>query len=117
MTDKFFIELTSYLEVQAMYRCLVVVAGDFNIHAEITNDHDAVKLGDVLDSFDFMQHVQLQPTHHHGSTLDLVVAKAEHDLDEMSVDPPDITSDHSIISWLLPFDHQPQIIHDHEVRQ
>ena len=35
----------------------------------------------------------------------------------MTVDPPDIISDHSINSWPMPFDHQPQIVQDREVRQ
>jgi len=34
ITDNFFTELTSYLEVLALYKCQVVIAGDFNIRVE-----------------------------------------------------------------------------------
>lgn len=75
----------------------------------------AMKLGDILASFDCMQHAPLQPTHHDGGILDLVISKDEQDLDEMTVDQPNIISDHSI-SWHLPFHHHPPIVHNREVR-
>ena len=34
VTNKFFTELTAYLEVVALYKCQVVIAGDFNIHVK-----------------------------------------------------------------------------------
>ena len=62
-----------------------------------------------------VQHKPLQLTHRNVGTLDLVIKKGEQ-VDEMTVDP-DIISDHSIISWRLTLDRQPQIVHYHEVRQ
>jgi len=34
VTDAFFTELSTYLEVFALYKCQILVAGDFNIHVE-----------------------------------------------------------------------------------
>lgn len=82
-----------------------------------TDDHDALKLRDILANFDHVQHVPLQSTQHDGAALDLAITKGEEDLDKMMVYPPDIIADHSIISLCLSFDQQPPIVHDCEVRQ
>jgi len=34
VTEAFFTELTAYLEVLALYKCQIIIAGDFNIHYE-----------------------------------------------------------------------------------
>ena len=41
--ELFFKELTLYLEDLALYKCQVIVAGDFNIHMERSTSADAVK--------------------------------------------------------------------------
>ena len=48
----------------------------------------------------------LTPTHRGGGTLDLVITKSEQTLTEMKVDPPDVISDLSLISWCCPLDLQ-----------
>ena len=48
ITDTLFEELQTYLEVVALYKCQIIVAGDFKIHVECLNDKDAVKLNDIL---------------------------------------------------------------------
>ena len=73
VTDAFFTELSTYVEVFALYKCQILVAGDFNIHAERAGDVEAVRLRDLLQSFDCVQQVPLIPTHREGGTLDLVV--------------------------------------------
>jgi len=112
----FYSELTEYLEVFALYKCQIVIAGDFNIHVEKDRDSDATRLQDILDSFDCTQHVLLTPTHCGGGTLDLVITKSEQTLTEMKVDPPDVISDHSLISWCCPLDLQPSTVLSREVR-
>ena len=42
IADVFFTELTKYLEVVALYKCQIVIAGDFNIHVEKDNDAAAI---------------------------------------------------------------------------
>ena len=56
VTNKFFTELTAYLEVVALYKCQVVITGDFNIHVERPTDSDTIKLNEILDCFDCIQH-------------------------------------------------------------
>ena len=74
ITDTFFIELSNYLEVVALYKCQIIVAGDLNIHVERrASDLHAVKLHELLDSFDCVQHFPHIPTHRDGGTLDLVI--------------------------------------------
>ena len=116
VTDAFFTELSTYLEVFALYKCQILVAGDFNIHVESAGDADAARLRDLLQSFDCVQQVPLIPTHREGGTLDLVVTKSEQVLTEMTVDPPCIISDHSVISWCFPLSIKPRIVINREVR-
>ena len=75
VTDAFFYELSAYLDVLALYKCQVVIAGDFNIHMEITDDQHPITLADVIAGVDCIKNVQLQPTHRDVGTLDLVVPK------------------------------------------
>ena len=117
VTETFYSELTEYLEVFALYKCQIVIAGDFNIHVEKDGDPDATRLQDILASFDCTQHVPLTPTHRGGGTLDLVITKSEQTLTEMKVDPPDVISDHSLIRWCCPLDLiQPSTVLSREVR-
>lgn len=92
VTDAFFTELTTY-------KCQILVAGDSNIHTERAGDADAGRLHEILQSFDCIQQVLLTPTRRSGGTLDLIVTKSEQVLADMTVDPADISSDHSVISW------------------
>jgi hypothetical protein len=48
----------------------LLVLGDFNIHLDISDDADAIKFLDLLESLE--QHVT-KSTHIHGHTLDLVI--------------------------------------------
>ena len=116
VTDAFFTELSSYLEVFALYKCQIFVAGDFNIHVESAGDADAARLRDLLQSFDCVQQVPLTPTHREGGALDLVVTKPEQVLSEMTVDPPCLISDHSVISWCFPLSIELSIVINCEVR-
>ena len=117
VTDVFFEELSTWLEAIALYKYQIVIAGDFNINMEIADDRRATALRDLLASFDCIQHVPLQPTHRDGGTLDLVVTKAEQDVDDLTVDPPGVISDHSVINWSLHFHHQPPIVLKREARR
>ena len=55
-------ELISYLVVLVLYKCQVIVAGDLNIHMERSTSANAVKLQNIIDSFDCAQHMLLTPT-------------------------------------------------------
>ena len=51
-----------------------VVVGDFNIHVDVPEDSDSIKLLDLLESSSLRQHV-VGPTHILGHTLDLVITR------------------------------------------
>ena len=116
VTDTFFTELTSFLEVLALYKCQIVIAGDFNIRVEKAENADASRLRELIDSFGCTQHVPAVPTHQAGGTLDLVITKSDQVIDELSVEPPNIISDHSLISWCISLDRLPPITMNREVR-
>ena len=52
VTDTFFTELTLYLEVLALHKCQIIIAGNFNIHTELNDDPSVTRLADILFSFD-----------------------------------------------------------------
>ena len=90
--------------------------GDFNIHVEKDNDAAAIRLLELLNSFDCVQNVPQTPTRRDGGTLDLVITKSEQRFEDLTVAPPDVMSDHSLLSWRLSFLQQPSILLDRETR-
>jgi len=53
----------------ATFNCPVIICGDFNIHVDRDNDVHGAHLADVLQLFDYVQHVT-GPTHKLGHTLE-----------------------------------------------
>ena len=97
----FYVELTAVIEGLVLQSCPVVIGGDFNIHVEDPTDPDAVRLFELLGSFDITQHIN-GPTHRHGGTLDLVATFSQYQVTDVCVDPADIVSDHAVITCRLP---------------
>jgi len=71
------------------------------VHVEDPDDLDMRCRMELLSSMDLQQHVT-QPTHRAGGTLDLVITFSDYHVDDLSVDPPDIISDHSLITCSVP---------------
>ena len=94
----FFDELSSVLELLVLQSGSVVIGGDFNIHVEDVADADAQRLASVFDVFDLHQHVGLH-THRLGGTLDLVSTFSHCCIEDVAVDPADVISDHSPVSY------------------
>ena len=115
-TDAFFTELAAYVEVFALYKCHILVAGDFNIHVERAEATDTVRLHNLLESCDCIQQIPFTPTHRDGGILDLVITKSEQILEKITVNPPGVISEHSVISWHCPLDIQPTAIMKRKVR-
>ena len=55
----------------------------------------------MLDAFDLQQHV-VGPTHSLGGTVDIVATFSGHRVDNLTVDPAGVISDHSLITCCLP---------------
>ena len=74
--------------------------GDFNFHLHDSNNTDATKLHNLLESFNLKQHVAT-PIHSRGHTLDLIITRSEDDLVDGIVvrDPP--LSDHFTVHCTL----------------
>ena len=94
----------------------ILIAGDFNIHVEQSGDDATKHLLNILGSFDCIQHVHGEPTHQAGGTLDLVITKSEDKINDLVINPSNIISDHSLISWNLPIHRQPPITYQRESR-
>ena len=94
----------------ALYKCQIIVAGDFNIHVENKDDSNASRLLDLLASFDCVQHA-VGPTHTCGGTLDHIYIYTREDqiVTELRVDPAGIISDHGFITWKINFTSNPPI--------
>ena len=98
----FFNEFTSVLASLVLLSGIVIIGGDINIHMEDVTDADAQRLASL---FDLRQHVDA-PTHLLGGTLDLVATFSGCDVNDVSVDPAGVISDHRHITCRLP-SHQP----------
>ena len=95
-------EFSEYLETLILAKEPIVIAGDFNIHVDVVDDSETIKLLDLLDCHDLRQHVH-EPTHVDGHTLDLIMTRcADHTI----TTPPtsdEFISDHaSVLCHLFP---------------
>ena len=93
-TNDFFSEFSNYLESILLSEEQLLITGDFNIHVDVVDNPDSLKLLDLLESVGLRQHVT-QPTHVHGHTLDLIITRHS---DQIVHDPPQIDrfiSDHA----------------------
>ena len=101
-TASFFDELSSVLlEVLVAFSCPVLIGGDINIHVNDDGDADARHLHELLTTFDITQHIDTA-THRCGHTLDVVMTFTNCKPDSVSVDPPGVLSDHSLVVCRLP---------------
>ena len=96
VTAQFFDELTSVLEQVSVQRRPFIICGDLNIHVDDANDAHAIRLVDLLQTFDCVQHVS-EPTHLAGHTLDVVISHADTDINQLSVGS--FVSDHALITF------------------
>lgn len=99
VTEIFFEEFTSLLELLSTYSSNVVIMGDFNLHVDDVTDAAALRFLDLLDAFGFVQHIK-GATHSCGHTLDLVITQPTCCPTHINVDPP-VISDHGLVSCSL----------------
>ena len=100
VTDRFFDEITTLLEIVATFQSQVVISGDFNIHVDDPNDRQGHHLLEILDSFDMVQDIT-GSTHKGDHTLDLVITRRNSPPAGYRVDPP-VYSDHSLVLCAFP---------------
>ena len=102
----FYDELSTVLELLVLQSGSVVIGGDLNIHVEVAADADAQRLASVFDAFDLRQHIA-SPTHRLGGILDLVATFSHCQVEDVTVDPADVISDHSLVTCSLPTRRRP----------
>ena len=105
VTPAFFDELSAVFECIATYRCSVVVCGDFNVHVDRNDDPHAVRLVQLLQSFDCVG----EPTHVAGHTLDLVITTADIVIADLCVGG--IISDHALLYFKLCMKKKIETVH------
>lgn len=103
----FHTDFQSLVDEHLMSNCHLLIAGDFNIHWDITDNSERSELFDYLTSLGLCQHVT-ESTHIEGPTIDLVMTKSDGKfLSNVSVDS--LLSDHHAIHFDLNFQKPPTI--------
>ena len=69
-------EFSSQLQKTVICPEELLIYGDFNFHMDDKADWDATRFGELLDLFNFKQHVCV-PTNKRGHILDLVIKRNE----------------------------------------
>ena len=67
----FLVEFTGFMEQYALMTTRFAVVGDFNIHWDMSSDNNVIRIADLLESLNIIQHVHA-PTHIDGHTTDLI---------------------------------------------
>ena len=94
--SKFFEEFSSFLEKTITSPGHLIIAGDFNIHVDKTNDNDVAQFLDLIASFGLTNIVQ-QPTHEKGHILDLLLMREDDIcLSSVNIDHT-LPSDHAVV--------------------
>ena len=73
-TGVFLAEFSDYLEHAVLCTDQLLICGDFNIHVDVSDDLDACRFLELLDSVGLDQYVSV-PTHISGHTLDLIITR------------------------------------------
>jgi endonuclease/exonuclease/phosphatase family metal-dependent hydrolase len=74
ITGVFLEEFSEFLESVVFCANHLLITGDFNIHMDMADDADAIKLCELLESVGLQQHVTV-PTHISKHTLDLIITR------------------------------------------
>jgi exonuclease III len=92
-------EFNDYLSDLLMKTGSPLIMGDFNFQVQDSNNFYSKKLLDLLDSFDFVQNVPLNPTHIRGGTLDLIICQRgmASKLGNLKIFPDGTMSDHYLV--------------------
>ena len=100
ITELFFEEFISLLEIVSTYGSEIMLSGDFNIHVDDDNDVSARQLLELLNAFNLQQHVATS-THARGHTLDLLITRPSLLPSNINIEEP-ILPDHGLVTYCLP---------------
>src|SRR5271156_6368890 len=92
-------EMSSLFEDLASSTSELLITGDFNIHVDIPLDPFSKSFSNLLETFDLKQHITF-PTHNHGHTLDLLVARSNSIIiSDLDYTIPCISAHYAIMSF------------------
>ena len=95
-TCTFMTEFADYLETVVLSNEPLLICGDFNIHVDVSNDGDAIKFTDLLESMGLVQHIK-EATHELGHTLDLIITRSSDDIIAAPPHVGTLFSDHATV--------------------
>ena len=75
-TGTFYEEFSEYVEKLSCTSGKVIILGDFNIHFFDTSGFACKRFVDILETFDFVQHID-KPTHNSGHLLDYIITRKD----------------------------------------
>ena len=78
----------------------ILLAGDFNFHVDNNQDCTATRFTQLLDAFNLKQNISL-PTHKSGSTLDLIITRADENIASKFIVFDPVLSDHYMVGCTL----------------
>ncbi|ESO11878.1 hypothetical protein HELRODRAFT_166962 [Helobdella robusta] len=97
----FFQELVFMMEHVSILTTRILLAGDFNIHVERTDDAHTISLLEVFDMFQMVNNVN-GSTHDLGGSLDLIVSSLGFPVQVCKIFPSGVLSDHGLIHATIP---------------
>ena len=92
----FITEFANFLECVVLLNEQLLLCGDFNIHVNVSNDDDAIKFKDLLESMCLAQHVT-ESTQAHGNTLDLIITRSSDDIIAAPPHVGTLFSNHTVV--------------------
>ena len=72
-------EFRDYMDTHVTTPGRLLLVGDFNLHVDDKEDHEATRFAELLYCLNLQQHIT-RPTHQQGHTLDLVITRCSDDL-------------------------------------
>ena len=90
----FIIEFANFLESIVLLNEQLLICG--NLHVNMSNDDDAIKFKDLLESMSRIQHVT-ESTHEHSNTLDLIITCSLDDTIAAPLHIRTLFSDHAVV--------------------
>lgn len=99
-TQQFLGEFSTLIETLTISSGKLLITGDFNFHVDNSDDHDAARFLDILETSGLRQLVT-ESTHVKGHTLDLLICRLSEELISNIKVSFDLPSDHAIVSSTL----------------
>eukprot|EP00057_Strongylocentrotus_purpuratus_P010367 XP_011664841.1 PREDICTED: uncharacterized protein LOC105438565 [Strongylocentrotus purpuratus] len=99
-TSTFLEEFDSFIDDMNQTPGKLLLLGDLNVHYDCPERPDVARVVDTLKSAGLKQYIS-KPTHRHGHTLDVVIAREDENLLCSIRTDPSLMSDHVAVSCMI----------------